>query len=221
MGYRVIITKNGEYKKTLYRSRTLESSKNKFEDAIDENEASVRFPRKFLSDKGITPVEYRIYLVKDYEEGDEPRLVRDSLGRLITEGPIFDIWTVIDDYPYQYEETFYVYGFDSRHDRKDIRFIMTLMMKGIQNKELTKSIVVLHNKIIIYNEHQFDIVFCKCIDDAVRLYDILMSTAKSMTFKRLMFMGQAGDILTGELYEMMMDVTGWDYRRVTRTATST
>jgi hypothetical protein len=221
MGYRVILTKNDEYKKTIYRSKTLQYSREKFEEEIEHNNETIKFPRKFLSDKKITPVEYKIYLVKDFEDGDETRLVRDELGRLREEGPIFDIWTVIDEQPYQFEESFYVYGFDPRQDRKDIRFVMTLMMKGMNNKDLTKSIVVLHNKLIIYNEHQFDIVFCKCLDDAVRLYDILMNTARSMTFKRLMFMGQAGDRLTGELYEMMMEVTGWNYRKVSRTATTT
>ena len=43
--YRVVLTKNGEYKKTLYRSRTREASFVRFRKLKEENK-SVIFPKK-------------------------------------------------------------------------------------------------------------------------------------------------------------------------------
>lgn len=218
MGYRIVLVRNGEYKKTLHKSRTITSSITNFTKFIEEN-TKIIFPQKFINSNRILEVEYRIYMVKDIEKGDVQRLVRDRFGKLYTEKPLFGKWTILDDYEFNFEESFYVYGYDPVHDRKDLRFIMGLLMKNIGDQMMTKSIVVLHNKLIIYNENQFDMVLCKCHTDCVRLYNVLMTTALSKNFKRLIFMGEAKKIFTHELYEMIMDETDWDYRKVTRTTT--
>ena len=220
MKYRIILVRNGEYKKTLHKSKTLSSSMENFERIIEDN-AHVRFPQRFITTKKVKPVEYKVYMVKELEDGDKPRLVRDKFGKLYEEKPIFGMWTVLDDNSYEIEESFYVYGYNPVHDRKNIRFVIGLLLKNIKKQRLSKSIVVLHNKLFIYNESQFDIVICKCNDDAIRLYNMLLEAAQSNNFKRLIFIGEAGDKLTGELYEMMMEETGWNYRRVTRTSTTT
>lgn len=220
MKYRVILVRNGEYKKTMHKSKTLSTSKDNFNKFIEEN-TTVKLPQRFITTNKVEPVDYHIYMVKDIEDGDKNRLVRDKLGRLYEEEPIFGMWTVLDDHPYQIEETFYVYSYDPVHDRKDIDFIRGLMYLDIEDQKMSKCIVVLHNKLFIYNENQFDVVLCKCNEDALRIYNVLLKDAKSSNYKRLIFLGEANDRMTGELYEMMMEETGWDYRRVTRTSTTT
>jgi hypothetical protein len=220
MTHRIILVRNGEYKKTLHKCKTVESSIENFEKIIQEN-SKVNFPQKFITTKKVQPVEYKIYRVKDIEEGDEIRLVRDKFGKLYEEKPLYGIWTVLDESDYQVEESFYVYGFDPVHDRKDINFIINLLYQEVEDQQMSKSIVVLHNKVFIYNEDFFDFVLCKCKQDAKRLYNVLFNSAKSRNFKRLIFLGEAGEMLTGELYEIMMEETGWNYRRVTRTSTTT
>lgn len=219
MGYRIVLLQNGLYKKTMYKSKTMKAAMDNFT-KISEDSTRVRFPRKYVNSHRIKKVEYTLFVVKDFEEGDEMRMVRDKLGRLYREKPLFGIWTVIDDYTYQIEESFYIFGYHPVHDRKDLKFIMMLMMKNIADQKMSKSVVVLKNKLLIYNEDQFDMVLCKCTDDCIRLYNILMATATSQNFKRIIFMGQANQHLTNQLYKMIMEETGWDYRKVIRTTTA-
>lgn len=218
MGYRIVLLQNGEYKKTMHKCQTLSTSMTNFNRFIEEG-AKVKFPRKFVNSNKIVPVDHKLYLVKDIEKDDKNRLVRDMYGRLYEEKPLFGKWTVIDDHEYFFEESFYVYGFDPVHNRKDVDFVMGLMMKNIEIQTMSKSIVVINNKLLIYNENQFDMVLCKCYEDSRRLYNVLLEYALSKNYKRLIFLGEANEHLTNRLYKMIMEETGWDYRKVTRSTT--
>lgn len=219
MGYRIVLLQNGEYKKTMYRSRTLNATLEHLNKFVEES-SRVLFPRKYVNTNKITEIKYEIFAVKDFAETDTMRMVRDGMGRLYKEEPLFDIWTIIENYPYQMEESFYIYGYNPTHDRKDLKFVMGLMMKNIADPVMSKSIVVLNNKLLIYNEDQFDMVICKCPDDCRRLYDILKAASLSKNYKRIIFMGEANAHYTNQLYKMIMEETGWDYRKVTRTTTA-
>ena len=220
MEYRILLLQNGKFKKRLHRCKSKKTSKKNFKRLLKENEGVV-IPRKFLTSDNVTPVIYEICRVKEFEEKDKEITVRDRLGRLVPPLILWDKWTVLEHDYFNMEETFYVYGYDPFGDRKDFNFILGLLVKGVADKRLTKDIIILHNKIIIYNEHQFEIVICKCKEDAIRLYNMLLDVSTDNKLKRLLFMGHASERMTGELYEMMMEVTGWDYRKVTRISTNT
>lgn len=220
MEYRVLLLQNGKFKKKLHECKSNTTSKNNYKRILDENE-EVKFPRKFLTTDKVTPVLYEVCRVKRFEEKDKERTIRDRLGRLVPPIVLWGEWTVLEYEYYEIEETFYVYGYDPISDRKDFDFILGLLVKGIGDEKLTKDIIVLNNKLIIYNEYQFDIVICKSKTDARRLYDVLLDVSKDNKLKRLLFMGKASEKMTGELYEMMMEVTGWDYRKVSRISTNT
>jgi len=107
--YRIILTKNGKYKKTLHKSMKRETSFINYHKFLDENK-KVIFPREYINYNGIRKVNYMIYVVKNLEEGDEPRILRDKLGKLYKEKPLFGMWTVIDSHEFKVEETFWMYG---------------------------------------------------------------------------------------------------------------
>jgi hypothetical protein len=217
MLYRVILTKNSEYKKTLHRCKTETTSFVNFNKLKMDNQ--VFFEKKFVNNNGIIPVEYKIYVVKDYDENDKARLVRNKLGKLVYEKPIYDIWTVLHDSSYMVEETFSVWGYNNRKDRKTIRDIITLLVKGMDDSKKTKQVVVVHNKLLIHAEDQFDMVICKCKKDAQRLHHSLMNAAQSNKINNLLFMGTANKKMCGDYYEIIQKHTGWNYTKIWRTTT--
>jgi hypothetical protein len=217
MLYRVILTKNGEYKKTIHRCKKRDTSFINFNRIKAENK--VLFERRFINFKAIIPVKYKIYVVKDYEETDTLRTVRNRLGKLVEEKPIFGIWTVLADADYDMEESFWVYGYNPLTERKNITEIINILMIGMNVPKHTKQIVVVHNKLLFYDEDRFDMIICKCKKDAQRLHHALNKAATENKIKSLYFMGTAGKGMLGEYYEIIHEHTGWNYTKIWRTTT--
>jgi len=217
MLYRIILTKNGEYKKTLHKCRKEKTSYVNFNKIKMDND--VLFKKEFVNNNGIVPVKYKIYVVKDYEETDKPRLVRDKLGKLVYEKPIYGIWTILHDSNYDIEETFWVYGYNKRKDRKIIADIIQLLMMGMGDPKKTKQVVVVNNKLLIHVEDQFEMVICKCKKDAQRLHHTLAKAASDNKIKNLFFMGTSNKKMAGDYYELIHKHTGWDYTKIWRTTT--
>jgi hypothetical protein len=215
--YRVILTRNSEYKKTLHRSKKETTSFVNFNKIKMEN--NVFFRKEFINYNGIIPATYKIYVVKDYVEGDKARLVRNRVGRLVYEKPLFGIWTVLHDSSYEIEESFWVHGYNNQTDRKSIIDIIQLLMVGMGDNKKTKQVVVVNNKLLIHEEDQFEMVICKCKKDAQRLHHELAKAAKDNKIKNLFFMGTANKKMCGDYYDIIHEHTGWSYTKIWRTTT--
>ena len=157
-------------------------------------------------------------MVKPTEDGDMFRTIRDDFGRTHIEKPIGD-WTILDSHPYQFEERFWVYGMDPKANRPTIREIVKRLMTGAHKKNMVKQVIVVKNKLLIYNEDQFDMVICKCKADAQRLHHTLGKIAKKQKIKSLLFMGTATPATTSRLYDLIQENTGWPYAKIWRTTT--
>lgn len=216
MLYRVILLKDGKYKKTLWRCQTRPTAFINFNRIKSEN--NILFPKKYINHKGIKPVKYQLAVTKITEPGDEFRIIRNKLGKLVEEAPLGD-WTILADCEYNLEETFWVYGYNSLNDRKSIRDIMGLLMRGMDDNRLTKQIIVVKNKLLIYHEEQFDMVICKCEVDAQRLNHALAKASIESKFKSLYFMGTAKNKMLGDYYDIIHEHTGWAYSKIWRTTT--
>ena len=81
MTYRVILLMNGEYKKTLTKSKTRETAFKHFHKLKDENK-KVLYPRRFINTNAIIPVKYELCITKITEDGDTFRTLRDKYGKL-------------------------------------------------------------------------------------------------------------------------------------------
>ena len=217
MVYRVILLANGEYKKTLYRCRTKESVFLKYHSLKEENK-NVMFPKKFLNGNSIKSVNYEIGITKINEEGDNFRTLRDNLGKLYTEPKLGD-WTILITSEYFIEETFWIYGFDKKINRPTIKDIVKKIMIGAHSKKKVKQIIVVHNKLIIYDEEQFDMVICKNLLEAQRLHHTLAKIVKKQKIKSLLFMGTCSKAMIGRYYDLIHEKTGWAYTKIYRTST--
>ena len=216
MTYRVVLISNGGYKKTLHKSKTRETAFINFHKIKNNNK--VMFPRKFINTNGIKSVKYQIYITKVTEEGDIFRILRDSYGKTYTENPLGD-WTVIHSDDFEVEETFWMFGMDSKADRPTISEVVKRLMIGAHSKKMVKQVIVVYNKLIIYNEDQFDMVVCKNMLDAQRLHHTLSKIVTKQKIKSLLFMGTATKASTGVLYDLIHEKTGWPYTKIRRTST--
>lgn len=218
MAYRVVLTRNGEYRKTLYKCVTQETAYVNYRKFKKMNE-SIIFPRRFINYGKMTPVEYQILIVKDIEEGDKNRFVRDKFGKLYEEKPLGGIWTILGSAEWNEEETFWLYGHDPSTDRKDIKVILEKLMIGAYAKKNVKQIIVVHNKLIIHSEEQFDMVICKCKKDAQRLHHKLAKATRKNKISGLLFLGTASPATVSTMYTIIHEHTGWPYTKIRRSST--
>lgn len=218
MTYRVILLANGKYKKTLYRSKTKETIFKHYHEIKDKN--NVFFPRQFINSNGLKPIKYQICVSKITEENDEFRTLRDEFGKLYTEEQLGN-WTILASDDYFIEETFWIYGFNNRGNvRPTIVEVIKKLTKNAYAKKKTKKIIVVYNKLLIYNDEQFDMVICKNMLDAQRLHHTLAKIADKQKIKSLLFMGTATKSNIGRLYDLIQERTKWKIEKIRRTSTN-
>ena len=217
--YRIIVTQNGVVKKTIYKSKDIEKSFIRFRE-IKKEIKSVLFPKEHINTNAIIPVKFKMHIVKDTEEGDKFRVIRDEYGKTKIEEPILGKWTVLDDHPYRVEEKFWMYGRDSKKNRITIHEIVKPLMLHAYKKTMVKQVIIVHNKLIFYNEDEFGMVLCKCKKDAQRLHHALAKACKKNKIHSIMFMGTACEVVISRMYDLIKEKTGWPmskiYRRTTR-----
>jgi hypothetical protein len=216
MVYRVVLLSNGKYKKTLARAKTRETAFINFHRLKKNN--NVYFSKRFLNTKKIKPVKFEICVTKPTEDTDTFRLLRDEYGKVYVEKPLGD-WTILHSDSYEVEEKFWIYGHDSKKNRPTIKEIIKKLMVNAYSAKLVKQVIVLNNKLVIYNETDFDLILCKNIEDAQRLHHTLYKISKKHRYRHLMFMGTASPYMVGVLYKLIMEKTGWSYIKVKRVTT--
>lgn len=214
--FRVVLLRNNKYLSTLHRCKTRDTAFINFHKLKKNND--VLFPRKFINTKSIKIVQYKICVTKITEEGDIFRTLVDDYGRQYQEKPLGD-WTILHSDTYEIEETFWIYGMDSKANRPTIKAIIPKLVNGAWSKNLVKQAIVVHNKLIIYNEDQFDMVICKCIEDAQRLHHTLSDVIRKQKIKSIIFMGTATPATICFLYDLIQEKTNWPITKIRRTST--
>jgi hypothetical protein len=93
------------------------------------------------------------------------------------------------------------------------------MMVGAYQKKMTKQLIVVHNKLVLYNEDQFEMIICKCKKDAQRLHHALAKACNKNKIKSIIFMGTATPASVSYMYDIIHENTGWPYTKIRRTST--
>ena len=104
-------------------------------------------------------------------------------------------------------------------NRPTIEDVVKRLMVGAFKDKMVKQIIIVHNKLVIYNEDQFDMVLCKNKNDAQRLHHSLAKIARKQKIKSLMFMGTATPATITRMYDLIKESTGWPIQKIKRTST--
>ena len=187
---------------------------------------NIQFPVKYTSNKNektFTECDYRLMLIKKKIDNDTYKgKIRNEYGKFIDCVTSSDEWVFIEELPYQVEETFWVYGYNPKTDRKTYQFIVDEFINyNKKDKYFFKEIVIYRNKLLIDSISGLEIIICKNHQDSVRLYNSLQEYSKNKKYKNILF---AGDIHKNSYsyekwYNKIHELTHWNRRKINKNTT--
>ena len=224
--YHIITTNNGVQIKDIYSAVNIDTAMAKLRAFQIKFNEGIRFPVKYVSnrnEKTFIESDYRLMLIKKKTENDlYEGKIRNEYGKYIDCVTSSDEWVFIDELPYQVEETFWVYGYNPKTDRKTYRFIVDNFINyNKKDKYFFKEIVIYRNKLLIDSVSGLEIVICKNHQDSVRLYNSLCDYSKEHKYKNILF---AGDINNDSYsynswFNKIQELTHWNRRKINKNTT--
>ena len=224
--YHIITTNNGVQLQDVYSAVSLSVALKKMKELQDEYNKDVKFPVRFISsreEKTFTEADYRLMLIKKKEPSDTFNgKFKNEYGKYIECVTDNDNWTFIDELPYMVEETFWVYGYNPKKQRKTFQFIIDeLIVSDIHDKYFLKQIAIYKNKLLISSINKLDMVICKNHMDSVRLYNEIHNFTEENKIKYITF---AGDINKKTIsfdiwYQKIEQLTHWTKRKINKNTT--
>lgn len=220
--YHIILVNLGKHVKNIDLTDTEKKAYSKLKALIKENE-SVQFPRKYSNhEHSMLLSDYELIIIKKKELGDdEVNNLKSDMGNYVGYRTDNENWVVVDRAPYKVEETFWVYGYHPRLQRKTYQWILdNFIIPNGKDKTIFKTVQVYNNKLLIESNGDFDMVICKTKDDSIRLYNMIESFSIKNKFKSTLFMGDIADSsYKGGWIRRIMEKTGWNEQKVQRLST--
>lgn len=219
--FKVMLCRNGKRYFTVGQYRTSE-------------EAYAAFNRqKQLSDEVVFPRALKLYenlensideciIIQKTDSG--PTFIRNEYGKLVEHKTDLEGWEIIDKFRNNVEETFWVWGYDNRKDRKTFMWIYDELIigDGFGPYEF-KRVFTYKNKLFVRNDDsELSMVICKSDFDSVRMYNEIQNFAKKDKIKQLIFLGDKSEKCpeTEKLEAEIMSMTGWNIKKTRMNATT-
>lgn len=187
---------------------------------LEQINTTVIFPRKTVNSSEMKFAKEEYLMLEKNRLGDKSDgLVRNDYGKyVVTKISNNKKWVVRDKMPKLVEETFWVYGYDPKTDRKTFSWILdNLILENTRNKYNVVRVLVYKNKLIVkYDDKELSMVLCKNKSDAVRMYNLI--SEKTIRNKQVFCIGSY-DIISEKRRELeteIMEVTGWSKTKIQR-----
>lgn len=217
--YSIILANHGKQLHTLYTCSTEKSVYKKFNEMLEENK-NVIFPVNYNNAKHkMINADYELIIIKcKSEEDSDINLIRDEYGKYVKYESSDKDWIIIDRASYAMEETFWVYGFHPRLQRKTFSWVFeNFIADNADNKYAFKSIQVYNNKILIECQGKLDMVICKNKQDAIRFYNLAEEECIKKKLKYILFMGDLRKSqFKLEWMKRIQDLTHWSWTKIKR-----
>lgn len=224
--YHIITTNNGVQLKDIYSAVNIDVALKKIKEFQEKFNKDVKFPVKFVSsreEKTFIPADYRLMIIKKKDSSDTYQgKIRNEFGKYVDCITDNDEWVFIDELPYMVEETFWVYGYNPKCQRKTFQFILdNLVISRTADKYVIKQIAVFKNKLLISSLNGLEMVICKNHMDSVRLYNEISYFVDDKKIKYVTF---AGDINKKMYsfdiwYRKIEELTHWTWRKINKNST--
>ena len=220
--YHIILVNHDKMKEDLFWTDSVATVNKEFKTMVEENK-SVVFPIKFNNNKTeIIESSYEIMIIKarDKTESRETK-VMDEYGKFVNYATNDDHWIIYDRSPYYIEETFWVYGYHPRLQRKDFKWIYdNFISNNSNNKYLFKTVQLFKNKILVECNGKLDMVICKNKQDAIRMYNMIEEWCERDKMKYIGFMGDLSySRYKSDWITKIQKLTNWTRKKITRMST--
>lgn len=220
--YSIILANHGKQLSVLYSARTEQKIYTKFHELLEKNK-SVMFPINYNNEKHhMVNADYEIIIIKCKDENDkDTTVIRNEYGKFINYTSSDEDWIIIDRATYYIEETFWVYGYHPRLQRKTFDWVFNeYILSDANNKNAFKTILVYNNKLLIDCNGNLNMVICKNKSDAIRFYNLIEKEALEKRIKYLLFIG---DIRKSQFkldwMKRIQDLTHWSWTKIKRLST--
>ena len=212
--YMIISCRNGIQNKFIGKYRTIEDAYNVFNE-LKFNDKNIIFQSVITGDdKMKNSVDEYIIIEKT---DSKPNVLRNEYGKLVEQNVNKDGWVVIDKFRYKREETFWVYGYNSKNDRKTFLWVYNNLVVNDSDGFNFKRVFLYKNKLIIKDDiENIEMVLCKDVSDAVRMYNKIEEWVKIDKNKQILFLGDFSDIgdRRRKLEDELIKLTGWSKKKV-------
>ena len=214
--YKIISCRNGVQNKFIGRYRDIKEAYAVF-NALKLQDNNVIFPSNIT---GIHQIENSVdeYILIEKNEDKTSTLLRNEYGKFVEQTTNKNGWIIIDKFRYKREEEFWVYGYNSKNDRKTFLWIYNnLVISDLYGNLVFKRIFLYKNKIVIKNDaNEIELVLCKDESDAVRFYNKTEEWIKRDKIKQVLFMGDYSSISDRrrKLEDELIALTGWTKKKV-------
>lgn len=224
--YHIITTINGNQIDDIYTAVNIKYALNKMRKLQEEFNKNIVFPVKFVSNhnvKTFVEADYQLVLIKK-KEGIETKegKIKDEYGGFIDCTTNNDKWLFVEAMPYQVEETFWVYGYNPKRQRKNIGFIIdNILLYNPNNKYYFKEVVVFKNKLLIDSVEKMEMIICKNHIDSIRLYNFIENFVKEKKLKYVMFAGDINKNMYSysNWFDKIKKLTNWTDRKIKKNTT--
>lgn len=221
--YKIISCRNGIQNKYVGKYKTIQDAYDVFNELKEHS--NPEFPALISNDGAIeNSIDEYVMIEKSDEENS---LLRNEYGKLVEQKTNLDGWIIIDKFRYYKEETFSVFDYNFRTERKTFSWIYdNIVLDGIDTKFDFKRIIMYKNKIIVKDDNDYiDLIICKCYSDSIRFYNLLQEKTKKDKNKQILFLGDVGslgphDEKRTKIESEIQERTGWPLSKVRLKATS-
>lgn len=215
--YRVIMCCNHRQIKIMGRFRTLDDSYELFK-KLQEESKDVVFPATFYAGEDMALPSIYEYLIISQTESASSSYFRDEYGQLKETKTDNENWHIIDKCSFQKEETFWVFGYDNRKERKTFDWVYeNLVLNYFSSKYDFRRMILYKNKVIFKDDsNNIDLVICKCEYDAVKMCNMILERAKKDKIKNLLFLGDFSkhSEKKKKLEDELVELTSWTRKKV-------
>lgn len=187
---------------------------------LKELNKQVIFPKEYNNNGRNNPKIYdtkKEYLIlRRSMEGESPAQLRNEYGQIVDHVVTSGQWIILDKFPYEEEETFWVYGFDPKSERKTFDWIYkTFITDVIEDSYAIVNVYLYNNKVIFrYDDGDFEFVICKNISDAIRMYNLIEKRKKRS--RQVVMTGSTGGHTSrsNDIIDMIRKKTGWSNKKI-------
>jgi len=221
--YKIVQCKNGKQSKYIGIYHTIDDANNKINELIEESN-KVIFPIKIEHNQKITKPKYEYLLLERNDGTKENPMMRNQYGKMVEQKLNTEKWVILDKKPFEIEETFWVWGYDNRVDRKTFEWIFyNILIGDIVSPYDIKRVLIYKNKVIIKDDaNNIDMIICKLPSDAIRFYNLLQTWVKARKLKQIFFIGSYNKICDKRrmLEKELIELTGWPIDKIQMISTT-